>query len=219
MASVDLPTLLLLSLEHSPFIDEMYSPLLNRLSEIARLQRAKSTSAAIRYLEANNPKYILATDVGLVRKDNRAVLKKVVSYVRSGGRLVLGLNFSSGVTGTAFERFFSRSFSLPWKRGDYHRTNFMLSTSSSLPSDVVRDSFPAPFSMKASHVQDAQPHQKIFVPVPGTMTQSHVFSPDFVDQSQAAVVGEKVGDGYLFYIGDVNGEEGSNKIIETLCGA
>jgi hypothetical protein len=49
------------------------------------------------------------------------------------------------------------------------------------------------------------------------MTQSNVFPPEYVDQAQAAVVGAKVGNGYLVYIGDVNAE-GSDKIILSLLG-
>jgi hypothetical protein len=50
------------------------------------------------------------------------------------------------------------------------------------------------------------------------MTQSNVFPPEYVDQAQAAVVGAKVGNGYLVYVGDVNAEEGSDNIILSLCG-
>jgi hypothetical protein len=49
------------------------------------------------------------------------------------------------------------------------------------------------------------------------MTQSHIFPPEYVDQAQAAVVGAKVGNGYLVYVGDVNAEEGSDNIILSLC--
>jgi hypothetical protein len=72
--------------------------------------------------------------------------------------------------------------------------------------------------MKVLHVKNARPEEKIFIPVPEAMTQSHVFPPSYVDQTQSAVVGAKVGDGYVAYIGDVNGDQGSNKVILSLCG-
>ena len=49
------------------------------------------------------------------------------------------------------------------------------------------------------------------------MTQSHVMTPEHVDQTQAAVVGAKFGAGHVFYIGDVNLEEESRKILLLLC--
>ena len=72
--------------------------------------------------------------------------------------------------------------------------------------------------MKVLHVKNARPHEKIFVPVADAITQSLVFPLEYVDQAQAAVVGAKVGNGYLAYAGHVNSEEGSDNIILSLCG-
>jgi hypothetical protein len=77
---------------------------------------------------------------------------------------------------------------------------------------------PKPFSMKVLHVRGARPEEKIFVPTPEATPQSLVFPSGPVDQSEAAAVGAKVGKGYLAYVGDVNGEQGSNEIVLALCG-
>ncbi|KAH6675183.1 hypothetical protein B0J14DRAFT_616913 [Halenospora varia] len=61
-------------------------------------------------------------------------------------------------------------------------------------------------------------HEKIFVPVPEGTTQSLVFPPSYVNKAQAAVVSAKIGDGFLVYSGDVNAEQGSDKVILALCG-
>jgi hypothetical protein len=117
-----------------------------------------------------------------------------------------------------FDKFFNETFGLPWQHGDYHRSDFHLNPSCSLPTGVAPNSLPAPYSMKVLHVKNARPYEKIFVPVVNVMTQSHVFPPEYVDQAQAAVVGAKVGNGYLVYVRDVNAEEGSNNIILSLLG-
>ena len=117
-----------------------------------------------------------------------------------------------------FDRFFNETFDLPWQHGDYHRTEFQLNPSCSLPIGVALNKLLTLYSMKVLHVKNARPDEKIFVPVPNAMTQSNVFPPEYVDQAQAAVVGAKVGNGYLVYIGDVNAEEGSDKIILSLLG-
>jgi hypothetical protein len=117
-----------------------------------------------------------------------------------------------------FDKFFNETFGLPWQHGDYHRSDFHLNPSCSLPTGVAPNSLPAPYSMKVLHIKNARPHEKIFVPVANAMTQSHVFPPEYVDQAQGAVVGAKVGNGYLVYVRDVNAEEGSNNIILSLLG-
>lgn len=72
--------------------------------------------------------------------------------------------------------------------------------------------------MKVLQIKGARAQEKLFVPVPESTTQSMVFPPAYVDQSQAAVVGAKIGDGYVFYDGNVNPEEGQIRVILALCG-
>ena len=218
MDSVDRPEILLLSLAFRSFLDESNSSLIDNLYKSAQLKRAKTASGAIQYLEANNPRSILVTDEGLTTTENRAVLDKVVSYVRNGGLVIVGLHFPSFTNMDAFDKFFDETFSLTWQHGDYHRSDFQLNPSCSLPTGVASNSLPAPYSMKVLHVKNARPYEKIFIPVADAITQSHVFPPEYVDQAQAAVVGAKVGNGYLAYVGDVNSEEGSDNIILSLCG-
>ena len=72
--------------------------------------------------------------------------------------------------------------------------------------------------MKALHARNARTYEKIYVPISDATPQSHVFPPSHVDQAQAAVVGARIGGGYLIYVGDVNGEEESDRVILALGG-
>ncbi|KAA8641980.1 hypothetical protein EYZ11_004260 [Aspergillus tanneri] len=103
-----------------------------------------------------------------------------------------------------FTKLFKKSFGLPWKNGGYHQTTFTFN--------------PSPYSMKVLHIKDSRPNEKFFVSVPKAKVASLVFGPSSVDESQTAVVGAKIGSGFLVYVGDVNPEEGSNKVILTLYG-
>jgi len=138
------------------------------------LKRAKAAAGATRYLEANNAKAIVVTDEGLTKAKNKPVLDKVVSYLRNGGLVIIGLHFPNFTIMDVFNQFFRKAFGLPWMRGDYHRT-FQFDPSSTLPANVASASLPAPFSMKVLHVKNARPEENIFVPVPEATTQSHVF--------------------------------------------
>lgn len=220
MVSIQRPEILLLSLAYQPFFDEMYSSLLENFRRSAQLKRSKTARGVLRYLTTNLPKVIIVTDEGLTRGENSAVLDRVLSYVRNdGGLVIVGLHFTSFTQMDVFDKFFTEGFGLAWKHGNYHRTTFQLNPSCLLPDGMAsKDSFPAPYSMKVLHIKGAAPHEKIFAPIPNAMTQSHVFPPEYVDQTQAAVVGTRVGDGYVVYIGDVNPEKGSEDVILRLCG-
>ncbi|EPS34515.1 hypothetical protein PDE_09479 [Penicillium oxalicum 114-2] len=142
-------------------------------------------------------------------EQHKALIDQLAASATNGGIAVVGLHFPSCVTQSAFDNFFSSGFDLPWKRGAYHRTDFQLQRSCVLPRGVSHSSFPPPYSMKVLHVRNARPRERIFVPVSGATTQSHVLSAEPVDASQAAVTGAKIGNGYLAYCGDVNAEAGS----------
>ncbi|EON66657.1 hypothetical protein W97_05903 [Coniosporium apollinis CBS 100218] len=117
------PRIFLLSLDNKEWFDEMYSRLINMLAEEATLQRASKPDAALRYLTNNTPQAILATDAGLAEPKHSAVLARVVEYTRRGGIVVFGCMFSSFMSRPKMEAFFRDGWSLPWRYGDYHRTD------------------------------------------------------------------------------------------------
>ena len=217
MALIERPEVLLLSLEVPGAKAEVFQPLFDKLHELAQVKRIKTKVGAIKYLETKKPRSILVSDQGLTRARNHALLDRVVAYVRSGGVVVVGIQFPNFTTMGPFDKFFGEGFGLSWRRGNYHRSDFQFNPACTFATDMAPSSFPAPYSMKALHVQNALPHEKIFVPVANAMTQPHFLDPEPVDQTQAAVVGSTVGDGHVFYVGDVNLEESSKKLILSLC--
>lgn len=219
MASIERPEVLLLSLEVESAAAKVFQPLFDTLHELAQVTRIKTKAGAIKYLETKKkPRSILISDHGLTRAKNQQLLDRVVSYVRSGGVVVVGIQFPSFVTMGPFNRFFGEEgFGLSWRHGSFHRSEFQFNPACTLATDMAPGSFPAPYNMKALHVQNAPLHEKIYVPVAKAVTQFHFLDPEPVDQAQAAVVGSKVGDGHVFYVGDVNLEESSRMIILRLC--
>lgn len=216
-ATLERPQVFLLCLSFQSFLDQQYASLIDGISQSAQLKRAKSAAGAIRYLDSNTPKAIVVTDEGLTKPGNTDLLSRIQSYLQNGGVVIFGLHFPSFVTDT-FDSFFEESFGVTWKRGNYQRGTFQVNNFYTLPRGVVASSLPSAYSMKALHVRGAKPQEKLFVPVPGSKTQSMVFAPADVDQSQAATVGARIGNGFLAYVGDVNGEEESDAVILALCG-
>ncbi|RAK90440.1 hypothetical protein BO79DRAFT_143870, partial [Aspergillus costaricaensis CBS 115574] len=111
-----------------------------------------------------------------------------------------------------------RGYGLPWSYGDYHRTTFQLNPSGLLPDNVEPSSVPKPESMKVLHVKYAPSEDKLYIPTEGAVRQSLVWAPTYVDRTQAAVVEARLGQGPIYYCGDVNGKDGSNQLTLSLCG-
>jgi hypothetical protein len=135
------------------------------------------------------------------------VLQKVFSYIHHGGLLIIGRHFPNFTAMDVFGRFF-QTLDLPWKHGDYRRTNFRFNPACTLPNGMRSASFPDPYSTKVLHVKNARAEEKIFVQLLGGTSQSAVFPKAYVDHAQAAVVWAKIGEGYLVYDGNVNRAEG-----------
>ncbi|KAK5701357.1 hypothetical protein LTS12_028383, partial [Elasticomyces elasticus] len=242
------PGILFLSLGHLPFFDELYDDLITRISQTTTIKRIKNPSAAKTYLDAlvltnptdgtNNRRAILITDQALTDRRNKAILTKTLAYARAGGTVIAGFHFPSFSPKNDFDRFFNQGCGLPWKAGAYHRAEFEFNPSSGSASGSASASasalagggggggdaatMPGPYSMKALHVKNVRAEERVFVPIDGAVTQSHVFPAEEVDSDdgQAPVAGAKMGEqgGRLYYIGDVNAEVESTQVVLALCG-
>ena len=72
--------------------------------------------------------------------------------------------------------------------------------------------------MKALHVSKALSTAMIYAPSSASRTQAMVFPPSTVDQAQTPAVLEKCGKGEVGYVGDVNGEEGTQALLLVMVG-
>lgn len=94
-----------------------------------------------------------------------------------------------------------------------------LVSSAELPGGTVRSALPEPYSMKALHVKDARVQERMYVAAEmDSMTENRIFAAVFVDRSQPAVAAANIGQGYLVYCGDANGEHESSQLMLALCG-
>lgn len=212
------PEILLLSFAHRDSFDDSYASLVNRLHGVANVMHAKTEDAAMQYFEANHkPKAILVTDEGFVVV-SKTFAKRIKTYAKKGGWVIFGLHFTFFTHPNLFDHFFGKTLRLPWRAGDYYRTTCEFKLASTLPDGMNWASFPTEYSMMALHVKNAAQHERIFGVVSGATSQSLDFSTASVDETQAAVVGAKYGEGFVFYAGDVSAEEGSNLVIMALCG-
>lgn len=100
----NLREVLLLNLQQQSFFDNAYNPLINALSKVATLKRAKTRGGALRYLETNTPAVLFVTDEGLSKIENRAVFEKVLNYVQSGGLVIVGLHMPNFTNMDEFDK-------------------------------------------------------------------------------------------------------------------
>lgn len=74
------------------------------------------------------------------------------------------------------------------------------------------------YSMKTLHLKHVPADARVYVPEASSWTQSAVFPAAAVDLSQSPAAFAKCGRGYVGYIGDVNNEVGSQKLLMAMLG-
>ncbi|TID27705.1 hypothetical protein E6O75_ATG00472 [Venturia nashicola] len=194
--------------------DKMYADQIDSLSSKYRIVRARKPDAAKRWLAnpENKPIAILITDPGAV--SNVAILDLVKGYVQAGGIAVFMANFSSFINLDDMDKLWKHHWGLDWKVGAYHRTEVHLNRAT--PS-LSPNSLEPSYSQKAVFLEGVAPENALYLPSPQSRTQSLVFSPEPVKQDQTPAAFIKRGDGWLGYLGDVNNEAGTQKVVMEIC--
>jgi len=213
MESSSPPTILILGLDR-----EVYNTdLLNALRSRAEVITASTKAEALSFLAESTPRAVLVTDTALARGEYRDVCDLLCGYVQRGGIVIMCCSFSSFISATDFNSWIRQRWGFGWTFGDYHRTDFHLNPTA---ESVCRKPGLLPaYSMKAVSLKGVDEKSKVYQPTASSITQSRVFSPEHVgDLTQAAVVYQKVDQGWLGYVGDVNYEVGSTAVILALCG-
>ncbi|KAF5591998.1 triacylglycerol lipase [Fusarium subglutinans] len=205
------PWILAISLDHKPFLDDMFEPLMAKIRRRADFLRVEDADSAKHWLSRATPEAILITDEGLTEDQNSHVWHAVLRYVRGGGTAVVMGCFSNFVLPLSIKPFFAQA-GLEWCSASYTGETFVL-------NDAAVDSCSAAkmvpeYSTKAQFLNNVALGDAWYV----TDEESNVLSPINARAGESAVAFASVGDGKLGYIGDVNAEHGSNVAVLAMCG-
>ncbi|KIW13028.1 hypothetical protein PV08_08215 [Exophiala spinifera] len=188
---------------------------MNKIAQKGVLTQVRNAQQALDMLNGNGkPQAILVADAGVASRVNNDVIDKLIEYVRGGGIVVLAGSFSSSIRPSDMCKY-SRKWNLPWKNGSYCRTTVHLNRSA---EGVPRSGLPASYSQKALFLTNVDNNAAWYLPNEHSRTESHVFSPEPVPTSETPAAFAKVGNGWLGYIGDVNGEEETDAVLLGMLG-
>ncbi|KAJ2970421.1 hypothetical protein NQ176_g8196 [Zarea fungicola] len=178
-----------IALNSEASFDEWYAPLLATVKSKTEYSKVEDTESAITVLSRRPPpSAILIPDEGMTGRDSLAEWDAVLKYIRIGGTAIVFGGFPSFAQFDDIKAFFARA-GLPWDIGSYTRATLVINKS------VVNV---APEHMWYRVADEEEP----FMPSRG----------------EAAVVLGNVGDGKLGFVGDVDGEAETQKIIAAMCG-
>ncbi|PIL32503.1 transporter [Ganoderma sinense ZZ0214-1] len=216
--------ILIVSLEKEDYTDEIYAQFYQALRKNATVTEVQQPRAAQAALSASasaspRPDAVILSDPALTNPKHKKLLASLVDYTRSGGTVVLALQFSNHLKPAQTRPFFAR-WGVPWDRGSYFRTTTALNPAG-IPAPLNSAALLPSVSAKAVHVKDAPRAHAVYLPTAASHVESRVFARDPITGEMAQespAVCARVGEGYLGYVGDVNGEQGSTRLIFEMCG-
>ena len=196
--------------------DDYKKPLFAAISSRINLVKAFAKEA-VGLLSSPHIIGVFLADAYIIRRKHTRLLAKLIDYVKGGGTLVLGGSFSTFFPVGKFDSFFEKIWGVPWQHGSYHRTTFKVNPANELAKK--NPSLLSSYSMKALHVKNASGNDTIYKPTSQSRVESLVFAPDRItDLAESPAVYTSIGKGHLGYVGDVNWEDGSTKVILAMLG-
>lgn len=206
------PSLILLSLGDSTqehLLKDMYAPLLTtQISSRYPTVTLKSASETLQTIQSSiPPPTVLVIDGGITKPVFAKFHRRLAHFVKEeGGTVIFGLLFSSFVSPPHLGAMF-QAFGFDWGFGDYTRNDLALARYSDGQAMLGgHASGLAPScSWKAVHLKNLPQQARLYVP-----------TEDSDDQSPAVLA--RCGRGRIGYVGDVNNEETSQRLILRMLG-
>jgi hypothetical protein len=152
------------------------------------------------------PKVVLAVDESIALKKNAFLADVLLAYVKQGGTLILCGFFCTLVRDSEAKMLFNK-FTLPWKFGGYERTEFEVSELGRTVQDCIGTSLPSDYDVRAYRISGAAVADCVYIPKEG----------DEAKKAESPVVLSVLGSGRVGFLGDVNLEQPTWSILNSLC--
>lgn len=198
--------ILLISLSKMPFFDDMYAPVLAELSLRANLSEVTHISSAMHQMLRAPEEYyaVIVTDPEVMEEEYYDLHQLLVDYAAGGGTVVFAFHVSSFAHFDVLETFFRYPWKLNWKVASYTRDDFNLNPRTNCGLFVERNpNLFQTYSMKALHLKGCEPDERVYISSPDSTGSPAIFASYEI--------------GYVGWIGDVNVEDGTTKLLLAMC--
>lgn len=207
------PRVVILCPEQCDIFLSIYAEQLDNLEEKLEIHTADTAEQVRRYINSTvRPQAIIVADAFVTVPSYRDVLLRLVDYARIGGTVIYAGLLSSFSTSSTLNAAFEHMWKLPWRTGPYHRKTVELNTAvKGINIKLVSKKY----SQKALLLANVElPHAVYLEPAKTRRVETGPHGRT-VYETPAAFA--PIGQGFFGYIGDVNGEAGTIKLLLAMC--
>ncbi|KAH9823421.1 hypothetical protein DFH28DRAFT_947172 [Melampsora americana] len=181
------------------FHHDMYQDFHNQIESRYKIQEAKTIDESLAALDTHpKPKVVLLVHGEICDKEHSMVIKKVGSYAKQGGTVIMCLNFASFLQFSTTEWIFQKTLGLTWQLGAYTRQDFKLNK---MFKNVFKDRLESDYNAKALNITNTSEHSQIYKVTEMVKRESPIIFERYTET------------GFIGYIGDVNNELGSQAVL------
>ncbi|KAI0631742.1 hypothetical protein C8Q77DRAFT_157668 [Trametes polyzona] len=205
------PSVLVISLDDFQ-LENLDAPLyraLRRNAWVTQVTRARDATAVLATHPL--PSAVLVTDGSITGPQHAKLLSRLVTYARAGSRVVFGLQFSNTVRFQDVPDFFAQWGFRGWERGAYRGGAYILNPAG-IPQPLSEEALFPTTSMKANLFRGVPREYAVYVPDP-----ADGYGESAVGRETPAVFAP-VGNGWFGYVGDVNNEQASLRLLIEMLG-
>ena len=214
-----------LALQGAAQFESMGQQIFSALIKHAELVQATTPQSAITHLSSDpKPTAVLLTHPGII--EHEEVIDCLRAYVNAGGRAIVG--FTELLTHLPlpdFEKLF-RTLDLRWVvRGTgtgtsssprSHRATFALDPTG-IPAPLRPNALFAAYSMDAVHLARVKAKHRIYVPG-SSLGPRAAGTAGHNTAEECPAAWASLGKGFVGFVGDVNAEEESTRLVLEMCG-
>ena len=211
------PLIVVLRLLDFNILVDTHAHLLSSLEECAEVRHVKNVAEARRYLTSTvRPQAILVADKSLTPPTYRDIRSLLVEYVKAGGTAVYCGIFSSCTRPSDFKLMFEDAWGLPWVSGSYHRETFAVNPR---VTSITERKVNRRYNVKALQVDNVSLNDAIYLSIGEANALS---KPGSTNQRTPATfmtpaAFTTIGLGRVGYVGDVNGDDATTKVVLAMC--
>ncbi|KAK0213833.1 hypothetical protein IW262DRAFT_1467176 [Armillaria fumosa] len=195
------PSVLVLALLQERVLYPNFSQLTESMAVCATVTQVETKGEFARIMRLSPPTVVVAIDAGISMPENANILSHLLQYTKEGGVTICCCNFSNRIDPATARSFFS-VWGLPWNTGSYFRTTVQLNTAA---TGLSLDGLPESHSLKSLLLLNVARNHRIYAP----SSSSRV-------ESKTPCAYGPVGLGWFGYVGDVNNEDGSTRVVMAM---
>ncbi|KAK6536745.1 hypothetical protein TWF281_000962 [Arthrobotrys megalospora] len=189
-------------------VENRHGEFIKRIKETIGLTVVTSADEAIKFINSQHPAFILAVDSEFANPNYRRLQNEVAFIVEHGAAFIMCGEFPRNVDTDNFRQMALNAFNLGWEPGPVHKGIFSLHKPCDVLDGIHRaNGVEMDLEIAAALVHNVDDRSRLYI------CKGLDADEDTKFKNFAALAFEKRGQGYLGWVGDINGRSEIHNVI------